>query len=90
MEERIVSDILVDHNPMCLGTNFPLLTTEAICVTAIHIPGLIDVSSQLVGMGIWEVCKMGGVGGMRVSHCEFSLSSYLLFFLQTWDTSCVS
>ena len=58
MEERIVSDILVDHNPMCLGTNFPLLTTEAICVTAIHIPGLIDVSSQLVGMGIWE----GGEG----------------------------
>ena len=39
---------------------------------------------------MWEVCnKMGGVVGMRVSHCEFSLSSYLLFFLQTWDPSCV-
>ena len=37
---------------------------------------------------MWEVCQMGGVGGMRVSHREFSLSSYLQFFLQTWDPSC--
>ena len=50
-----------------------LLTGETRLVTAIHIPGLIDVSSQLVGVGIWEgggegrveERKGGGEGGWR-------------------------
>ena len=45
-----------------------LLTGETRLVTAIHIPGLIDVSSQLVGVGIWEGGGEGRVeerGGWR-------------------------
>ena len=44
-----------------------LLTGETRLVTAIHIPGLIDVSSQLVGVGIWEG---GGEGGWRRGRVE--------------------
>ena len=44
-----------------------VLTGETRLVTAIHIPGLIDVSSQLVGVGIWEG---GGEGGWRRGRVE--------------------
>ena len=45
-----------------------LLTRETRLVTAIHIPGLIDVSSQLVGVGIWEGGGEGRVGEGRVEE----------------------
>ena len=54
----------VDHNPTCLDlyVAVPPLTREVRIVTPIHIPGLIDVSSQLVSV---DICSWEGRGYME-------------------------
>ena len=47
-----------------------MLTREPRLVAAIHVPGLVEVSPQLVGVGVWGTGEREGEGGRRGGEGE--------------------